>query len=71
MLFFDGTEQELSQCRDLVMDFPGGGFICMGPEHHEERLRRWGRKLGREARENGVERKRAVLSVSFQRLVSL
>jgi hypothetical protein len=64
VIFFDGTEQELSLCKDLVLDFPGGGFICMGPMHHEERLRKWGRRIGREAFGSGAERKRAVLSVS-------
>lgn len=40
-LFFDGTEEELSNATDLILDLPGGGFICMTPLHHEERLRRW------------------------------
>lgn len=63
MIFFDGTEAELAACTDLVLDFPGGGFICMSPEHHEERLRAWGRKFGREAGP-GVK-KRAVLSIDY------
>lgn len=40
-LFFDGTEAELAETRHLIFDLPGGGFICMSPEHHEERLVRW------------------------------
>lgn len=40
-LFFYGTEAELAQTKDLVFDLPGGGFICMTPEHHEERTLRW------------------------------
>ena len=40
-LFFDGTDAELAQATELVLDVPGGGFICMTPVHHEERLLRW------------------------------
>jgi acetyl esterase/lipase len=31
----------LSAEHNLILDVPGGGFISMGPEHHEERLRSW------------------------------
>ena len=40
-IYFDGTEEELARQTDLVFDIPGGGFICMSPEHHEERNLRW------------------------------
>ncbi|KAF8518785.1 Alpha/Beta hydrolase protein [Gautieria morchelliformis] len=53
-LFFDGTEEELSQATDLILDLPGGGFICMTPLHHEERLRRW-----------AIRCKRPVLSIDY------
>ncbi|KAI0268774.1 Alpha/Beta hydrolase protein [Gloeopeniophorella convolvens] len=33
--------------RDLILDVPGGGFISMGPEHHEERLRSWAVQTGK------------------------
>ncbi|EJU04386.1 alpha/beta-hydrolase [Dacryopinax primogenitus] len=46
-LFYNGTPEQLRQARDLILDFPGGGFICLGPEHHEERLRRWARRTGK------------------------
>ncbi|GAA5920518.1 hypothetical protein JCM1841_003460 [Sporobolomyces salmonicolor] len=46
-LFFAGSELELARQRELVMDFPGGGFICMNPQHHEERLLRWAIQTGR------------------------
>ncbi|BGP16719.1 hypothetical protein JCM10213_009137 [Rhodosporidiobolus nylandii] len=46
-LFFYGTELELAAQHELVMDLPGGGFICMNPEHHEERLLRWARQTKR------------------------
>ncbi|TFY75373.1 hypothetical protein EWM64_g8640 [Hericium alpestre] len=32
---------------DLILDFPGGGFVAMTPEHHEERLRSWANSSGR------------------------
>ncbi|KAI9511164.1 Alpha/Beta hydrolase protein [Russula earlei] len=32
---------------NLIFDVPGGGFISMGPEHHEERLRSWAVKTGK------------------------
>lgn len=44
MLFFAGDEAALAKCTELVVDFPGGGFIAMGPECHEERLRRWAKR---------------------------
>ncbi|KAF8577110.1 alpha/beta-hydrolase [Ramaria rubella] len=53
-LFFDGSEEELSQTTDLILDLPGGGFICMTPLHHEERLRRWALRC-----------KRPVLSIDY------
>lgn len=37
----------LASERDLVFDVPGGGFISMGPEHHEERLRSWAVQTGK------------------------
>lgn len=47
MLFFSGTEAELAVATQLVVDFPGGGFIAMGPECHEERLRAWAKRTGK------------------------
>lgn len=32
---------------DMILDFPGGGFVAMTPEHHEERLRMWAVRTGR------------------------
>ncbi|KAK7053459.1 hypothetical protein VNI00_004085 [Paramarasmius palmivorus] len=40
-LFYALPAHQLSESTELVLDFPGGGFICMTPEHHEERLRMW------------------------------
>jgi acetyl esterase/lipase len=47
MLLFNGTEKQLARATELVMDFPGGGFIAMGPECHEERLRTWAIRTGK------------------------
>ncbi|CAE6403208.1 unnamed protein product [Rhizoctonia solani] len=46
-LYFARPEEELKTQRELLLDFPGGGFICMSPLDHEERLRRWAIKTGR------------------------
>ena len=54
-LFYSPKDQEgrkdpvraLAKEEDLVLDFPGGGFVAMSPEHHEERLRRWAVKIGK------------------------
>jgi acetyl esterase/lipase len=37
----------LSSEHNLIFDVPGGGFISMGPEHHEERLRSWAVQTGK------------------------
>src|ERR1700679_2479707 len=47
LLFYNGPEEELANVTELVVDFPGGGFIAMGPECHEERLRRWAIRTGK------------------------
>jgi hypothetical protein len=31
----------------LILDFPGGGFVAMTPEHHEDRLYSWAVSTGR------------------------
>jgi acetyl esterase/lipase len=46
-LFFHPPERELCNATDLVLDFPGGGFVAMSPEHHEERLRMWAVNTGK------------------------
>ncbi|KAG8837918.1 hypothetical protein FRC18_007261 [Serendipita sp. 400] len=46
-LFFARPEHELENTTDLILDIPGGGFVCLGPKHHEERLRRWALVSGR------------------------
>lgn len=46
-LFFAPPAEQLSCATDLILDFPGGGFVAMNPEHHEERLRLWATHTGR------------------------
>lgn len=46
-LFFAPPADELAGATDLILDFPGGGFVSMTPEHHEERLRMWAIRTGR------------------------
>ncbi|CAA7261696.1 unnamed protein product [Cyclocybe aegerita] len=46
-LFFAPPEKELCKASELILDFPGGGFVAMNPEHHEERLRMWARSTGK------------------------
>ncbi|ESK96573.1 hormone-sensitive lipase [Moniliophthora roreri MCA 2997] len=53
-LFYALPVHQLSEATELVLDFPGGGFICMTPEHHEERLRSW-----------AVATRRPVLSIDY------
>jgi acetyl esterase/lipase len=47
MLFFHGTRAQLASATEMVVDYPGGGFISMGPECHEERLRLWAKRTGK------------------------
>lgn len=46
-LFFAPPEHHLARATDLILDVPGGGFISMTPEHHEERLRMWAVRTGK------------------------
>ncbi|EIN11887.1 alpha/beta-hydrolase [Punctularia strigosozonata HHB-11173 SS5] len=46
-LFFAAPEHQLARSTDLILDFPGGGFIAMNPLHHEERLRMWAVRTGK------------------------
>ncbi|KAH7929839.1 alpha/beta-hydrolase [Leucogyrophana mollusca] len=46
-IYFAPPQTHLKRCTDLILDFPGGGFVSMTPEHHDERLRAWAFKTGR------------------------
>ena len=44
-LYFDGPPASLSEQTCIVLDFPGGGFVAMGPRNHDDRLLAWAGKL--------------------------
>ncbi|KAI6121390.1 Alpha/Beta hydrolase protein [Pisolithus thermaeus] len=46
-VYFAAPVLQLHNCTDLILDFPGGGFVAMTPEHHEERLRTWALRTGK------------------------
>lgn len=53
---------------DLILDIPGGGFVAMTPEHHEERLRMWAIRTGKPvvSVEYGKAPERERLALVFQ-----
>lgn len=40
-LFYDGTDEELARCSQLIMLFPGGGFVTMSPLDHKDHTVYW------------------------------
>ncbi|KAJ3733519.1 Alpha/Beta hydrolase protein [Lentinula guzmanii] len=46
-IYYAHTQEKLKQCTDLILDFPGGGFVAMSPEHHEDRLKMWAHDTGK------------------------
>ncbi|KAF9219625.1 alpha/beta-hydrolase [Gyrodon lividus] len=46
-IYFSLPATQLHSSVDLIVDFPGGGFVAMTPEHHDERLRTWALKTGK------------------------
>jgi acetyl esterase/lipase len=46
-VYFAPPAPQLQQATDLILDFPGGGFVAMTPEHHDERLRSWALRTGK------------------------
>ncbi|KAN0064668.1 hypothetical protein ACQY0O_002298 [Thecaphora frezii] len=44
-LFYAKSERHLREEEELVLDFCGGGFVCMTPQHHEERLRQLAKQM--------------------------
>ncbi|KAG1862883.1 Alpha/Beta hydrolase protein [Suillus tomentosus] len=46
-VYFAPPVVQLQQATDLILDFPGGGFVAMTPEHHDERLRSWALRTGK------------------------
>ncbi|PWN27576.1 alpha/beta-hydrolase, partial [Jaminaea rosea] len=47
LFYARGREDSLAKEEELYLDFPGGGFICMTPQHHEERLRQLAKEVHR------------------------
>ncbi|BFZ59297.1 hypothetical protein YB2330_000303 [Saitoella coloradoensis] len=45
-LYFAGSAAELRNATSLVLNFPGGGFVAMNPQCHEESLVPWASRLG-------------------------
>lgn len=46
-IYFAPPAPQLCNTTDLILDFPGGGFVAMSPEHHNERLRAWTLRTGK------------------------
>ena len=46
-LFFAPHASKLAESTELILDIPGGGFVSMTPEHHEERLCAWAEQTGK------------------------
>ncbi|KAJ3748948.1 Alpha/Beta hydrolase protein [Lentinula detonsa] len=46
-IYYAHTQEKLKECTDLILDFPGGGFVAMSPEHHEDRLKMWAHDTGK------------------------
>jgi acetyl esterase/lipase len=45
-LYFNGTTQKLKECRELIFQVPGGGFVSSSPKCHDEYVSEWARKTG-------------------------
>lgn len=46
-IYFAPPAPHLHNTTDLILDFPGGGFVAMSPDHHDERLRTWALRTGK------------------------
>ncbi|KAF5370750.1 hypothetical protein D9758_001917 [Tetrapyrgos nigripes] len=53
-LYFAPPATKLAEATELILDYPGGGFVAMNPAHHEERLRMW-----------AVSTRRPVLAIDY------
>ncbi|KXS13716.1 alpha/beta-hydrolase [Gonapodya prolifera JEL478] len=45
LLYFDGTEEELRRADAVVVHYPGGGFVAMPPQCHEDYVTIWATRL--------------------------
>lgn len=44
-LYFQGSISDLKNARNIVIVYPGGGFVAMNHKHHEVYLRKWANYL--------------------------
>ena len=44
-LYFQGTDEELSNAKQMVINYPGGGFVTMNHLHHESYVQKWANYL--------------------------
>ncbi|KAK9462256.1 Alpha/Beta hydrolase protein [Lipomyces oligophaga] len=44
-LYYDGLGREYKSQTRVVLDFPGGGFVCMTPRDHDDSLCTWAKRL--------------------------
>ncbi|KAJ2722697.1 hypothetical protein GGI07_003160 [Coemansia sp. Benny D115] len=45
-IMYTGDPASYRSCRHIVLNFPGGGFVAMGPECHSDYLSAWAEKTG-------------------------
>ncbi|KAJ2708970.1 hypothetical protein H4R19_004484 [Coemansia spiralis] len=45
-VMFAGEASAFASCRSIVLNYPGGGFVAMGPECHSDYLSAWAAKTG-------------------------
>ncbi|KAJ1800405.1 hypothetical protein LPJ59_001128 [Coemansia sp. RSA 2399] len=43
-IMYSGDPKTFALCRSVVLNYPGGGFVCMGPESHSDYLSAWAEK---------------------------
>ncbi|KAK9371323.1 Alpha/Beta hydrolase protein [Lipomyces kononenkoae] len=44
-LYYDGPRHTFKHQTQVLLNFPGGGFVCMSPRHHDDALCAWAKKL--------------------------
>lgn len=42
-IYFQGNASEMRKSTQLILNVPGGGFVCMSPKNHDDYLSRWAR----------------------------
>ncbi|KAJ1827788.1 hypothetical protein LPJ56_001474 [Coemansia sp. RSA 2599] len=45
-VMYAGDPEAFAACRYIVLNYPGGGFVSMGPECHSDYLSAWAEKTG-------------------------